>query len=368
MKKIIMALLVATTILLSPLVALAGNNSTEDYIDITNECVWVTESNSDSITDDYLKTRYRGEDESIKIITPQNAADLQGIYIRWETYGNWTLTADIVNIPFANSIEIASSNGEQWKTEYIEIPSGYNYLTNFTLTINGIFSICDISVYDVGIPFYVPQWEVWDGEPIDVIVYSTHNDDEVIFFAPIIILPSDRDMSVITVFMTTKYYRTIESQECLWTMGEKLYPVSRDSGSMKKSVAMEYIVTQLDKYNPRMVFTHDTNGEYGKDTHKLTSKYVIEAVTTTDNTVDELYIHLYKNNSFKFDIDIPLESFDNQTVYEIAVKAFSRHKSQQTGRESRVWTVKAYDHAWSMNDWGLYYKDYGVLGIDELMK
>lgn len=250
--------------------------------------------------------------------------------------------------------------------------------TSITLTSENGMIIDRIYAYTEGKlpePFYN-----WNETPdkVDYLVIATHPDDDVLFMGCVIPILTDKGYIGTTVCVTTPN-RTRLSEELsgAWYMGTKYQSIFLhfqdiphgqrfNRGSEFKEIDVTLSLVRLFREKkPLVVFTHDIKGEYGHWQHLIVSKSVIEAAKlANDPSYDEesynkygtwevkkVYVHLYKENTYQFDIHTSLESFDNMTAYEIAKIAFTKHKTQQNTR------FHVYDdnEAHAMSKWGMAY-------------
>ncbi|MBQ6358950.1 MAG: hypothetical protein IJI97_08405, partial [Clostridia bacterium] len=86
----------------------------------------------------------------------------------------------------------------------------------------------------------------------------------------------------------------------------------------------------------------DENGEYGHWQHKLTSQAAVEAFSLAADPdydpesrdrfglwqVQKVYLHLYPENLLYLDVSLPLTAFQGTDAWNVARKAFNKHKSQ----------------------------------------
>ena len=359
MKKLVLILLILISLsILSPFLI-----NTEDPYDIRSTCKFIVSSNinnSSKMFDGKLSTKWTSESgyQSITIEVPSNISDLKGIYIRWDKKPPaWNLT-----IPSLHDNRIIVSNDNPiYYAEWIPIPEEFKKNGTFLLSTydtENCFSIQEISLYNFKIPYYVPQWKPYDGNPVDVMVIATHPDDENIYLGPYIPLTANAGKKSVTVFMTVgNSVRRIEAQESVWSMGGTICPVLRlakDTFTRLQKDAIQvdgwseeelltYIVEQIRKYKPSVIATHDIDGESGHGAHILTSYIVRKAVNMSGDltqypnslkqygawTPQKLYLHLYNENKIYFDIGAKLSAFDNLTAHQVIVRSYSRHYSQQ---------------------------------------
>ncbi len=244
--------------------------------------------------------------------------------------------------------------------------------------------ISALQIYDADtIPY---NYHAWNDSPekLDFLVISAHPDDDVLFMGAIVpIYGVERELTGNILYVCTKdlRLRCSETLNAAWVMGLRYYPILagfEDVANTKKDewgqdFTLEritpYLVTQLRKYKPEVVVTHDPNGEYGHWQHILISKAAQQAVVLANDAsydpdsaaqygvyqVKKLYLHLYTENTISLDVDSPLASFDGMSVSEVAKLAFEKHASQIENGYHRVRNEGAY----SLSDFGLYYSAVG---------
>jgi LmbE family N-acetylglucosaminyl deacetylase len=104
------------------------------------------------------------------------------------------------------------------------------------------------------------------------------------------------------------------------------------------------LIEIIRRYQPDVIVTHDVNGEYGHNQHKVTCAAVRSAVTKSGDpsihpesaqqygtyTPKKLYIHLYKDNAIMMSVyDEPSDAARGLTMTEVATIGYSKHVSQQ---------------------------------------
>ncbi len=223
----------------------------------------------------------------------------------------------------------------------------------------------------------LPDWvQVWNPpcEEADLLLISSHSDDEQLFFAGILpYYAGERGLNVQVAYIvqhfeaygTPNHQRPHEQLDGLWTVGVRNYPVMTDipdlyaeskdrqtafnqAEAVFKSVGVTYddfishITGWLRKFKPLVVVSHDLNGEYGHGTHVLCAAALTEAIgyaadagkypesAETYGTweVEKTYLHLYEENQIVMNYDVPLESFGGKTAFEVTQDGFACHKSQ----------------------------------------
>ncbi|MDD4937854.1 MAG: PIG-L family deacetylase [Candidatus Shapirobacteria bacterium] len=400
MKKIILMFLVVilclTVLCPNALASQATDESTPT--DITNKCNFIPSSNKDSFskaTDEKLSTSWIiGDDEEKFIIIdiPKTVTDRPlGIYLQWTS----NLTPWEFFAITDEAIVSIATGGDEFYGEWISIPEEYSDCRFFMFNFDKgePFSLAEIRIFSHGIPYYIPQWEKYNGQSVYALVIVCHPDDESLYFAAFMAYIREAGMDTVVVFMNGENSRRrLEAQESVWTLGSHLYPVIRmkkpgSSGSSSGDKIngwsyeenVEFIVEQIRKYRPQIVITHDQRGEYGHDSHKKTFKAVCKAVTVSGDldqfpesaqeygvwTADELYVHLYGQNQIFFDIDKELSAFDGSTAFDLAKAAFDRHKSQHNGNHT---VQKDSIDGWPMAEFGLFWINPNLLDVNSILE
>lgn len=247
-------------------------------------------------------------------------------------------------------------------------------------------------------PGQVPDWvQIWQ-EPAehetDLVLFSTHCDDEQLFFAGILpYYAGELDYQVQVVYMTIGRNqgseRAHEALDGLWAVGVRSYPTYSWFGDYKaetldeaygiyrymgedENQILEYVVESIRRFKPKVAIGHDIiNGEYGHGVHILYADLLTKALEITNDPtkfpesaekfglwdVPKTYLHLYPENSIIVDWDIPLSKFDGMTAYEVTKKiGFPCHVSQINGF---LWYMAGADTAkdvqkYSPCEYGLY--------------
>jgi len=107
---------------------------------------------------------------------------------------------------------------------------------------------------------------------------------------------------------------------------------------------VELLVELIRRYQPDVIVTHDIEGEYGHNQHKLTSAAMRRAVLMAADPeccpesyeqyglweVKKLYIHLYEGNQITMSVyDEPMDELNGLTPTQVASIGYSKHASQQ---------------------------------------
>ncbi len=198
------------------------------------------------------------------------------------------------------------------------------------------------------------DWE----EPLegctDILLLSSHADDEQLFFAGLLPYYAQvRGLGVQVVYATDHTASSGRNQERLnglWGVGIKHKPDSfgyYDAYSESYEGALKnlakYDITEEDviedihrmilKYKPQVIVTHDVNGEYGHGMHILMSgamQKCLEKYGSEFSFLKKVYLHLYEENPVVLScIDQPFDALDGKTPFQITQDCgFSEHKSQ----------------------------------------
>lgn len=224
----------------------------------------------------------------------------------------------------------------------------------------------EVYVFTPGrVPDFIQQWESPKDGETDLILFSTHADDEHLFFAGL--LPyygRELGYQVQLVYLTNhRNYtpeRVHELLNGLWAVGIRSYPVIGSFSDFNvgglwatyqhyaalgqpKEKLQSYIVEQLRRFKPKVVVTHDFNGEYGHGMHMVMADLVASGLSISSDPVQypdsaqqygvwdvpKAYFHLYKENPIVMDWDQPLDSFGGMTAFEVSTQiGFQQHRSQ----------------------------------------
>ena len=117
-----------------------------------------------------------------------------------------------------------------------------------------------------------------------------------------------------------------------------------------------------------MIVTHDLDGEYGHNQHKITARLMQDAIDAAADAarfpesaaqygawqVKKLYIHLYGENQVNMPWKVPLDELGGRTPLEMAQLGYAEHASQQ--KYFQVEDGGKYDNA----RFGLYFTAVGL--------
>lgn len=261
-------------------------------------------------------------------------------------------------------------------------------------------AVSEARAFSGDMPEWVQDWQSNDGDA-DLLLLSTHSDDEHLFFAGLLpYYAVGRGYRVQVAYFTNNgenHTRDHELLDGLWKVGVRRYPVFGDfadawadnyeeaeknlkADGYTFSSAVEYCANLLRRFRPLVAVGHDPAGEYGHGQHCLSSAALCDAVALAADEeqegehqpwrVKKLYLHLYPQNKIHMNWDIPLAAFGGKTAFCVSQSGFSCHKSQQwtwfrrwmLGRNGRL--AKASEITeYSPCNYGLYYT---AVGADEL--
>ena len=284
--------------------------------------------------------------------------------------------------------------------EFIDVEEKLGSTNEVKIVYDEDVKIADIYVFGKGeIPDFVEKWNP-PYEKADLILFSTHSDDEQLFLLGVMPTYVARGAYVQVVYFTNHNdnpARLHEQLHGLYTVGIRHYPVfgiipdayseSLESAisNMKKSniteeMATKFQVENIRRFKPQVIVGHDEKGEYSHGQHILNTYLLEKAIfNANDEKYDEssykkygtwqvskLYLHLYEKNKIKMDYDIPLEYFNGKTAYEVSKEGYSKHLTQQWTWFTK-WingTNNSYKKAteittYSPLDYGLYYTNVG---------
>ncbi|MBE6541824.1 MAG: hypothetical protein E7672_05190 [Ruminococcaceae bacterium] len=353
-------------------------------------------------------TSYSGASENASVTVSRND-HIQFLYVVFDLIPEeWSITDNLTG-----SSALCGANG--FLHEYVDVSSIFgNDVKSVTLSFPAGTVIADIYAFSEGdIPDWVQVWQPPCNEA-DLLLFSSHSDDEQLFFAGILPLyAGERGYSVQVAYIVQHFEvygqynhtRPHEQLNGLWAVGVKNYPVMSDfpdlySESLDGAVSTfasvgvtrddfsEYMIECIRRFKPLVVVSHDINGEYGHGTHILctdTLRKVLEISSDPTQypssaehwgtwTPEKTYLHLYSENQLVLDLDVPLESFGGKTAFEMTQHGFSYHKSQHWtwfykwiyGSDSAPITKATQINGYSPCYYGLYQTSvgYDVVGGD----
>ena len=383
-KKILLISLIAVALLF-----ISSKVYASDITDFTNIIVNEKEANKKLI--DRKENTYSTITKGTTI-TINSEEYIHGIYIIYEyTSKNGTLS----------NLEKSTAVGQNnFLHEYINVNELLGPSRELSLAYNDDVKIADIYVLSQGeLPDFVEVWEP-SCEVADLLLFSTHSDDEQLFFLGLLPTYVSRGAYVQVVYFANHNdnpKRLHEQLHGLYTVGIRNYPVmglipdaysttlqgaisNIKSAGITEEDALKFQVEMLRRFKPQVVVGHDEKGEYSHGQHILNTHLLKQAIhNANDSSFDEyshnkygnwqiskLYLHLYEQNQIIMDYDIPLEYFNGRTAYEVSKEGYSKHLSQQwtwftdwiNGKNNNY--TKATDiKTYSPLKYGLYYSNVG---------
>lgn len=249
------------------------------------------------------------------------------------------------------------SGHDQMRVKYVRLDEASNQVS---ISCEGKVKLSEIRVFTLGTaPDYVQDWQPPCEQGVaDVLVFPTHSDDDVIFFGGLIAQCVDRGLSVQVCYMvehaSTWHVREFERLNALWAMGVRNYPVigpfqdyilkslweAQTTFGERKVSAWQ--VEQIRRFQPLVAVGHDRQGEYGHGAHMINAQCLESSVPlAADSTqfpesadtwgvwnTPKLYLHYAEETPISLDLEIPLDSFDGRTAFEVAQDAMNYHQTQ----------------------------------------
>lgn len=307
--------------------------------------------------------------ESVKIrdsgsLTLEHEKGIGSLYLIFgQEYGTYTVTD-----PAAGEQRLFGTDG--YLHEFLDLEREFGYApSRIQISFeNGDAKLAEVHAFTAG---EVPDWvQIWqpplEGET-DLALFSTHGDDEQLFFAGMLpYYARELGYNVQVVYMTghrnMSVRRSHEMLNGLWAVGIKNYPVFgpfgdynttsraaayqiyRNKGITREDI-LSFVVENIRRFRPKVAVGHDLDGEYGHGMHMVYAELLCEAVGIASDSlqypesaedygtwdVPKTYLHLYPDQKIVMDWDIPLLSFDGMTAFEVTKElGFPCHESQQT--------------------------------------
>ena len=358
MKNRLLTLLVCLCLLLAAVPEVSAEETlAQDITDQTQISVTGFED-SGFLTDKNIKNHKTAKNVSI---TLENTDGIYSLYLIFDLeYGAYEIT---------NQDGDTVTAGEKgFLHEYIDLLTLFETApTSLTLRFPEKVRLSEVYAFSQGdAPQFVQRWDKPLDKGADILLFSTHGDDDQLFFAGLLpYYAGERDARVQVVYMTDHRNltnsRTHEMLNGLWAVGVKAYPVFGSfsdfriddlegtyeeyaSQGVTKEDLLEFVVTQLRRFKPLVAVGHDINGEYGHGMHMVYTDLLIDALTISNNAeefpqvaeqygvwdVPKTYLHLYEENQIALDYDSPLSAFDGMTAFQVSQKlGYPCHESQQ---------------------------------------
>lgn len=347
----------------------------EERIDfLENTSIFINENATTKLSDNNYSTYITLNSEDT--ITIENTEMFNYVYI---IYYVESMTGTI------NYNDTSTKVGEnQFLHECIKLDEATNKTTiNYDDTVR----IKEIFLFNETLPNWVQTWN----KPLDnadILLFSTHSDDEHLFFAGLIpsMIASGKNIQVVYLTHHNDNPKRLDEQlNGLWAVGLRNYPVlgafpdaySESLNGATNNLAYagfsldDVINFQIDiikRFKPLVVVNHDEAGEYSHGQHILNTHALKEALNLLEDEYkpEKVYLHLYAENPITMNYDIPLEYYNGMTAYEVSKLGYAEHESQQytwftdwlKGKNNEY--TKATDiKTYSPTKFGLYYSKNG---------
>ena len=316
-------------------------------------------------------------------ITLEAEEEIGSLYILFGSYpGEWTLSA-------GGQTQICGQDGFLHEYVRLEQPSR---TVEITLPDHKVV-IGDIAAYTVGYPpADVQVWQRPD-EYADILLFSAHSDDELLFMGGLIpYYAAVCGLRVQVVYMTTNYdasnrspyylnyrFRPHEALNGLWAAGDRVYPITNmvpdklcdtiwDAERIYgKDQFVEFQTEMIRRFKPLVVVTHDENGEYGHGVHILTALSLERAVEAAADPAQfpesaekygvwdtpKTYLHEYGTDETitVLNYEEPSEALGGLTPFEAAQEAYGMHITQH---QWASFTIYSFGHPHDSHLFGLY--------------
>ncbi len=372
----------------------AGSAVAGEARDLTKECTFrlcSTGYNESVMTDGKYTSYWESREIRNPWIIISSETPIHGLYLCFR------------KMPSSFEIQVPETD-ENGKETWVRLMDGETRFQHSFYELDGVHTVRifstqqkslkmgfnEVFVFGKGeIPDWVQRWEPTE-EKADILFFSAHPDDELIFLGGAIpTYAAEKKKRVVVAYLSwSNTTRRSEALNGLWAMGVRHYPEFggfRDSYSKKaeeayrtlggKKKVLAWVTEMYRKHQPEVVVTHDINGEYGHGQHKMMadaailgyglaadpSEYPDSAALYGPWQVKKLYVHLWGDEAeqTRFDWNVPLKSLGGKTGLEAAKEAYALHVTQE-GAEVRIdkkWrplSVEETGSHWSNTAFGLY--------------
>ncbi len=382
-KRICLLLCLAITLVLFPKPVFADQTTAKN---ITSRCS-VTECSGQEvgfILDGNILTGMELAPQSGQYweVAVSLSEQARSLYLQWGSApGEWTLAYDIGDGGgFCHEL-LCGTDG--YLDEYIALPDGVQAFRIIrTDGSSEVFKLLELKLYTDGVlPDYV---HIWEPTPTtaELMVISTHQDDELLFFGgtiPYYAVELGLDTAVVYV-TSCGANRLHEALNGLWKCGVRQYPVflmfpdikSKDIEKAMKDLDSDEVTLrlteQLLRYRPQVVVSHDVNGEYGHGQHMLTVACLRKALSYAEDTayinehfsavqpwsVRKCYLHMWEKDRIFIDWNqLTMTKMGNISAAQAANLGYSQHKSQH-GFYQHIFIGGRGRSDYDSRDYGLY--------------
>lgn len=340
----------------SPLHVLAEGELARD---LTPHCIVSASGDPSVMTDRKVKTGWScGNDLRQVRITCPAQKDIGGLYVKWYREPKaYQIVAKRADGSTCNTYaRVASDTSFQPLNQYFPLDRDVRTVDIVPQNIDQ--RISELYIFGTGkLPEGLMQWQA-PYEKVDLMVFSAHQDDELIFMGGTIpYYEKERQKKTSVVYMANcGRLRREEAMAGLWAMGLDHAPIFLNFEDVRFRTAdqckdkwgepnvMNALVRTLRQYRPEVVVTHDLAGEYGHGAHQYTAAAVREAVMkSADANFDlssaqqygtwqpkKLYLHLYAQHGLHMDWNQPLRAYDGKTALDMARIGYGKHVSQHS--------------------------------------
>ena len=392
-------------ILAAALLMICAAAGAQEARDITAECrfkLCYSSRYETSMTDRKYTTYWENKKSKTAWFTVTSATPIHGVYLCFR------------QLPESFELQVPAegtgteTDGKTAEPEWMTVLQGDTRFQHSYYPLEGVttlrvlsasekshtMGVSEIFVFGEGdVPDWVQRWEPTE-EKADILFFSAHPDDELIFLGGAIpTYAAEKGRRVVVAYLSySNPARRSEALNGLWTLGLRHYPEFggfRDKWSNKaadayrllgKDKVLSWVTEMIRKHQPEVVVTHDLNGEYGHGQHKMMGDAAVRAYSLAADPgeypasadrygvwqVKKLYVHLYgdESNQTRFDWNVPLESMGGKTGLELAAEAYAQHVTQTTasvkirGKWERL-SVEVTGSAFSNTTFGLYATEVG---------
>lgn len=349
----------------------------ENYL--TDVKMFINDTLTSKLTDNNYSTYITlNKEEVIKITSEEEFNYVYIIYYRDSMTGTLTYNTNKLNV-----------GRNSFLHECLKLD---NKTTVAELSYEEDVRIKEIFLFDTTLPSWVQTWEV-PYQEADIVLFSTHSDDEHLFFAGLIPTMIANDKKIQVVYLTQHNdnpQRLDEQLNGLWAVGMRNYPVlgvipDAYSTSLDGAInnltnqgfssddATNFIYDIIKRFKPKVVVGHDEAGEYGHGQHMLNTYALKNALNLLreEEKPYKVYLHLYQENPIMMNYDIPLEYYNGLTAFAVSKLGYAEHKSQHytwftdwlLGKNAE-YTLATDIKTYSPLEYGLYYSKVGYENKD----
>lgn len=370
MKKILSfaavfcVVLAASFFACTPVVSASGNMGNDmpkkaEQVTFKVSCDALPGARFSNLMDNYFQSYFEPKEDvrlNFSMTDP-----VSGIYCVFELPCQWTLT-----LP-DGTVKQGGEYGAVHEYTAFDTP-----VTGFDIDFPQGCRITEIYAFTDGkLPDWVQEWEP-PCERADLMVMSTHADDEFLWFGGAIpYYAGELGYKVQIVYLTNhsgETYRNHELLNGLWMAGVRNYPIitdkfkdtilTRESEEVAAQIfgrdnVREFQVEMLRRFQPKVILGQAINGEYGHGAHILNVTTLLDALNLYEDPsvfpdsaqkygikkVQKCYLHLWPENQINVVwSEKKLEKFGGKNAFQMAVACYECHLSQlKWYNEVREW-------------------------------